>query len=411
MEKVGLMAKEAAKKLRSISAENRNKALRQIAEALKNNKIDILRANSDDLKAAQKVNLSQVLLERMALDEKKIEAMAMAVESIAQQVEVLGEVVSSHVRSDGLKISKQRIPLGVIGMIFESRPNVVVDCSALAIKSGNAIILKGGKEAYYSNKILGETIKEAIKDYLPQDCIHVLSSDDRESVKKMLGMNGVIDLIIPRGGESLVDFVTKNSTIPVIAHYKGLCHVYIDQQTDLEQAMNVCLNAKVQRPGVCNAAETFLIHEGHSENFTPKLLTALLEKKVEIRGCPKTQKLNPNIKAASPLDWDTEYLDKKVSFKIVNSLEEAIDHINCHGSHHTEAILSSDQASIDKFTRAIDASCICINASTRFNDGGELGLGAEMGISTSKFHAYGPMGSAELTTTRFVVLGNGHIRK
>ena len=224
-------------------------------------------------------------------------------------------------------------------------------------------------------------------------------------------MNGVIDLIIPRGGESLVDFVTKNSSIPVIAHYKGLCHVYIDQQTDLEQAMNVCLNAKVQRPGVCNAAETFLIHEGHSENFTPKLLTALLEKKVEIRGCPKTQKLNPNIKAASPLDWDTEYLDKKVSFKIVNSLEEAIDHINCHGSHHTEAILSSDQAAIDKFTRAIDASCICVNASTRFNDGGELGLGAEMGISTSKFHAYGPMGSAELTTTRFVVLGNGHIRK
>lgn len=404
-------SRKAAATCLSIENERRNLALQAIAEALTHNMPKILTANAKDVKAAQKAGLSAAMVNRLEIGEKGVHAMAQAVRAIADQPDVVGEVVESYERPNGLRVRRERVPLGVIAMIFESRPNVVIDCSALAIKSGNAILLKGGKEAAHSNKVLGYVVRASIKAYLPQDTVIVLDSTSRKSVQELLKLPQYIDLVIPRGGEGLVKYVVANAQMPVVAHYKGVCHVYVHDDADLHQAMKICVNAKVQRPGVCNAMETLLVNKQIAAPFLKMLIPEYTKSGVEIRGCPRTRKIGgKTVRAATLKDWDTEYLDKIISVKVVDSVDDAVTHIQRHGSHHTEAICAKDAESIRQFASAIDASCVMINASTRFNDGGELGLGAEMGISTSKVHAYGPMGARELTTTRFVVEGAGQVR-
>lgn len=404
-------ARSAAQVCLTHSNDDRNRALRAIADALILNSARVFAANAKDVKAAVKAGLSAAMINRLEIGKTGVAAMASAVRAIADQPDVVGEVVESGERPNGLRVRRERVPLGVIAMIFESRPNVVIDCSALAIKSGNAILLKGGKESAHSNKILGEIVRAAIAPYLPKEAVIVLDSTSRKSVQELLKLPQYIDLVIPRGGEGLVKYVVANARMPVVAHYKGICHVYVHDDADLDQALRICMNAKVQRPGVCNAMETLLVSSRVADAFLAKLVPAFVEAGVQLRGCPRTRKIGGNgVKVASAKDWDTEYLDKIISIRVVDSEDEAIAHIQRHGTHHTEAICARDGAAIQKFIAAVDASCVVANASTRFNDGGELGLGAEMGISTSKVHAYGPMGARELTTTRFVVEGQGQIR-
>lgn len=404
-------ARKAAEICLSVENERRKLALQAIADALIHNMPKILAANAKDLKAAKKAGFSAAMVNRLELTQSGVSTMAMAVRAIDSQKDVVGEIVDHYERPNGLLVRRERVPLGVIAMIFESRPNVVIDCSALAIKSGNAILLKGGKEAAHSNKVLGDIVRAAIAPYLPKDTVIVLDSASRKSVQDLLKLPQYIDLVIPRGGEGLVKYVVANAQMPVVAHYKGVCHIYVHEDTDLAQALNIALNAKIQRPGVCNAMETLLVNKHIAKPFLDALIPAYTSNGVEIRGCPRTRKIGGKaVRAATAKDWDTEYLDKIISVKVVDSVEDAIAHIQKHGTHHTEAICATDPDTIRQFVSNIDASCLMVNASTRFNDGGELGLGAEMGISTSKVHAYGPMGARELTTTRFVVEGKGQVR-
>lgn len=403
-------AKKAAIQFRSCNEQQRRAALQNIARALRQQSREIFKANQLDLDAAKAQALSAAMIDRLELNEKRLEEMARSCEQIAEQEPVVGAIVNSHVREDGLKLAQQRIPIGVIGIIFESRPNVVVDCSALAIKSGNAVVLKGGKEASNTNKILGEIVQDAIAKKLPQDIIQVLDSTDREALKVLLTLRDEVDLIIPRGGEGLINFVYEHSKIPVIAHFKGLCHIYVHHDAELAKAVKICMNAKVQRPAVCNAMETLLVHEAIAPQFLKVLLPALQKEGVELRGDEFVQEIAPFVSPACPADWDMEYLDRILSIRAVANEDAAIEHIQQHGTRHTEAIIAKDMQVIEKFREAVDASCIVVNASTRFNDGGQLGLGAELGISTSKIHAYGPMGAREMTTLRYIVEGDGHLR-
>ena len=399
----------AQKELWSLDEEERVKALKNISLNLKEKKGLIIEANKKDIERANEENLSEALIDRLTLNDKRIEDMAESVMSVASSPKVVGEIISEYKRDDGLLIQKERIPLGVIAMIFESRPNVVVDSSVLALKSGNAICLKGGKEALESNKILTQIVKESIQDIVDPNVIQLL--DSKEDVAEIISLKESIDLVIPRGGEDLIQYIYENSKVPVIAHFKGLCHIYVHKDADLKKAHDICVNAKVQRPGVCNAMETLLVHQDIAEPFLSKLLPDLDEENVEIRGCSQTCQIFEKSMSANLSDYFTEYLDKILSIKVVHSLEEAISHINEHGTQHTESILAQDPEAIKTFQKKIDASCLMANASTRFNDGGELGLGAELGISTTKLHAYGPMGAREMTTARFIVNGDGHIRK
>lgn len=387
-------AKDASLKLQGLSEEMRLTALDAISKALITHKDEILAENKKDLQEAQKNNLSSSMIDRLTLTDKSILALSVMCTDVANQKQVVGMIVESHERPDGLLIQKQRIPLGVIGMIFESRPNVVVDGAALAIKSGNAIILKGGKEAQFSNRKLFEVIQSAVHSVLPQGSVNLVET--REDVAELLKLDQYIDLMVPRGGSALIQYVKANASMPVVAHDKGLCHLYVHADCAVD-AKAVVLNAKTQRPGVCNALETLILNENYPKN--EEILSALKAAGVEIK-FPATE-----------TDFATEWLDKKISLKMVKTHSEAIEHIKKYSSHHTEAILTQDPKIIEDFMNSLDASCIAINASTRFNDGGELGLGAELGISTSKLHAYGPMGASEMTTTRFVVTGSGHIRK
>lgn len=397
-------AKEATTSLLSLTEDQRVEALRAMAALLVKNSAKILEANKKDLAEAHANKLSGAMIDRLTLTGKSIQGLAEMCLSVAQQPQVVGTIAEEYKRPNGLVIQKQRVPIGVIGMIFESRPNVVVDGAALAIKSGNAIILKGGKEAHHSNRALFDVINEAIIGVLPAHAISLVET--REEVAELLKLHQYIDLMVPRGGSSLIEHVRKNATMPVVAHDKGLCHLYA--HADAKNVTAIVLNGKVQRPGVCNALESLLLHE----NFpgTKDVIEALLQNGVEVRGCAKTQKLSPQVKAATEQDYDTEYLEKIISVKIVTNEDEAIKHIQKHTSHHTEAILTETPAVIEKFLNSLDASALVVNASTRFNDGGELGLGAELGISTSKLHAYGPMGAKEMTTTRFLVRGTGQTR-
>lgn len=399
-------AKSATLTLQSLPEEQRLMALEAIAVALTKNSGRILAENKKDLDEAKTNNLGEALVARMVLTEKTISDLSKMCRDVADQDQVVGTIVEEYSRPNGLVIQKQRIPLGVIGMIFESRPNVVVDGAALAIKSGNAIILKGGKEAHHSNRVLFEILNEAVERILPQGSVSLIET--REDVAELLKLHEYIDLMVPRGGSGLINHVRANATMPVVAHDKGLCHTFVNEDADQARVIPIVINAKVGRPSACNATETLLLHVNYPQN--KEVITALIDAGVEVRGCEKAQKFHPQVKAATDIDFDTEYLANIISVKIVNDYSEAIAHIQKHTSHHTEAVLALDPKVIEEFLNTLDASAMVVNASTRFNDGGELGLGAELGISTSKLHAYGPMGAKEMTTTRFLVKGNGQIR-
>jgi glutamate-5-semialdehyde dehydrogenase len=399
--------KSHCKKLLAFTEAERVSVLENIAQKILDRKVDILEANQKDVAKATEMGLSPILIDRLILSDSRIESLRKACLDIASQQQVVGIFEEEVTQANGLLVKTQRIPLGLLAMIFESRPNVVVDALALAIKSANGLILKGGKEAKFSNNILFSIVNDEFqkKFHLPV----FLLLDDRNQVEELLLQKDHIDLVIARGGSALVEYVKKNAQMPVMAHDKGLCHLYVHKDAKREWVSDVVINAKISRPGVCNALETLLIHERY-DNIA-ELLSKLLFEGVEIHGCLKSKALNDAIVLAKETDYETEYLDKKLSVKIVSHEDEAIEHIKKYSSLHTEAILTQDDQLAYKFINSLESSCIVVNSSTRFNDGGELGLGAELGISTSKFHAFGPVGAKQMTTKRFVVFGQGQIRR
>ncbi|CAD7773827.1 MAG: Gamma-glutamyl phosphate reductase [Candidatus Methanoperedenaceae archaeon GB37] len=378
---------------------------------MKDQLASLLEANAKDVAYAQEKGLSKAMIDRLTLTEDRVEGMINNLYEVIALPDPVGNITKMWLRPNGLKVGRMRIPLGVIGMIYEARPDATIEAAALCLKAGNVVILRGGSEAINSNIILGNIMTAAlVKAGLPEKAIQVVPITDRDAVLALLEMEEYIDLIIPRGGEGLIRFVTEHAKMPVLKHYKGVCHVYVDDKADLEKAKKICFNAKVQRPGVCNAMETLLVHEGIAEKFLPDMLKTFAEAGVEIRGCPKTCNLFPSAKAATEEDWPAEYLDLILAVKIVADMEEAINHIAKYGSNHTEAIVTENYSRVWEFLEKVDASVVLVNASTRFNDGNQLGLGSEIGISTSKLHAYGPMSLEELTTTKFIVFGEGQIR-
>lgn len=412
IEKMAKDAKAASSALRTVQREEKDTALKLMASGLGERKQDIQKENEKDLELAREKGLSTAMIDRLTLNDKTIESMAEGLREVAALPDPVGEVTRMWKRPNGLVVGRMRIPLGVIGFIYESRPNVTVDAAGLCLKSGNAVILKGGSEAIHSNLILADILREALEEAgLPQKAIQVVPTTEREAVGILLSLEDDVDIIIPRGGEGLIRFVTEHSRIPVLKHYKGVCHIYVDEFADLETASEVCFNAKVQRPGVCNAMETMLVHEKIAEDFLPSMTKRLQDAGVEIRGCPKTSALVPGTKAVVESDWPAEFLDLVLSVKVVSSMDEALEHIEKYGSKHTEAIMTKDYKRSQRFLAEVDSSVVLVNASTRFNDGFQLGLGAEIGINTSKLHAFGPMGLEELTTTKFVVYGDGQVRE
>jgi glutamate-5-semialdehyde dehydrogenase len=411
IEKMAKDAKVASSALRKMGREEKDAALTLMAVRLGERKKNIQKENERDLQLAREKGLSSAMIDRLTLNDKTIESMAEGLREVVALPDPVGEVTGMWKRPNGLLVGRMRIPLGVIGFIYESRPNVTVDAAGLCLKSGNAVILKGGSEAIHSNLILADILREALEEAgLPAKAIQVVPTTEREAVGILLSLEDDVDIIIPRGGEGLIRFVTEHSRIPVLKHYKGVCHIYVDEFADLETASEVCFNAKVQRPGVCNAMETMLVHEQIAEDFLPTTAKRLQGAGVEIRGCPKTSALVPGSKAVVESDWPAEFLDLILSVKIVSSMDEALEHIEKYGSNHTEAIITKDYKRSQRFLAEVDASVVLVNASTRFNDGFQLGLGAEIGINTSKLHAFGPMGLEELTTTKFVVYGDGQVR-
>ncbi len=404
-------AREASARMGRAGTAEKNTALLGMAGGLRDRAEWLKEENGKDLRAATDRGLSGAMLDRLTLTDDRIEQMAAGIEEVAALPDPVGEVEKMWRRPNDLWVGKMRIPLGVIGIIYESRPNVTADAAALCIKSGNAVILRGGSEAIFSNTAIARILREAMERAdLPADAVSVIERTDREAIDRMLAAEEYIDLIIPRGGEGLIRSVAEKSRIPVIKHYKGVCHIYVDEGADMEQATAVCVNAKAQRPGVCNAMETLLVHEHAAREFLPAAAAEFRKRGVELRGCPKTLALVPWAVPATEEDWGTEYLDLILAVRVVPSMEEAISHIRRHGSLHTEAILTRDHSRAMRFVREVDSSLVLVNASTRFNDGFQLGLGAEIGISTTKIHAFGPMGLAELTTTKFIAFGDGQVR-
>ena len=409
---LGKRAKIAARGLAALSSAEKNLALGLMADRLEAQSAFLLEENRKDLQSAEQAGIAGALLDRLALNSARIQAMAQGLRDVVALPDPVRETVKTWRRPNGLQVAKMRIPLGVIGIIYEARPNVTADAAALCLKSGNAVILRGGSEAHHSNRAIGTVLQSACAETaVPADAVQVVQTTDRALVYELLQLESYIDLIIPRGGEELIRTVVANSKVPVIKHYKGVCHVYVDCDAALEMAERICMNAKVQRPSVCNAMETLLVHEAIAEKFLPPMIAKFHASGVEIRGCEKTRALAPGIKEASNEDWNAEYLDLILAVKIVKDMDEAIAHIEVYGSDHTESIVTTDYQKARDFIDRVNSSAVMVNASTRFNDGGELGLGAEIGISTSKIHAFGPMGLEELTTTKFVVLGNGQIRE
>ena len=409
---LGKQARTAGRKLATLSTEEKNHALRLMADRLDAQCSFLLEENKKDLDSARNSGTPDAVLDRIALDPGRVQAMAKGLREVAALPDPVREIVKMWRRPNGLQVGKMRIPLGVIGIIYEARPNVTADAAALCLKSGNAVILRGGSEAYFSNQAIGAVLKKACAETrVPQDAVQVVQSKDHALVQELLQLEDYIDLMIPRGGEELIRAVVANSRVPVIKHYKGVCHVYVDSDASLEMAERICMNAKVQRPSVCNAMETLLVHRGVAPTFVPLIIAKYQAAGVEIRGCERTCALVPGIGRASESDWSTEYLDLILSVRIVADMDAAIDHIERYGSEHTETIVTANYQRAREFIDRVNSSAVLVNASTRFNDGAELGLGAEIGISTSKIHAFGPMGLEELTTTKFVVLGNGQIRE
>lgn len=404
-------AKKAARTLIALSTETKNTLLSQMASALEEKRPFIQQENQKDLAAGRAKGLSAAMLDRLELSDKVMASMISGLHEVAALPDPVGEILNLSKRPNGLMVGRMRIPLGVIGMIYESRPNVTVDAAALCLKAGNAIILRGGSEAIHSNLALAEVLQNVLVDHgIDPAVIQVVPVTDRAAVTTLLAQEEFIDLIIPRGGESLIRFVSETSRIPVLKHYKGVCHIFVDRSADPLKATPVIMNSKTQRPGVCNALEGLLIHRDIAAGYLPVIAKELSRAGVELRGCAESVALVPLIKPALPGDWGTEFLDLILCVKIVGSLDEAMAHMAEYGSQHTEVIITEDYSNAQRFLAEVDASAVMVNASTRFNDGGQLGLGAEIGISTTKLHAYGPMGLSELTTKKFIVYGAGQVR-
>jgi len=408
-----MRAKAASRKLALIDTNTKNKALRGMAAALLENKAVILKANMKDLKSAGSKGMPSAFMDRLTLSGAGIEAMARSLVEIAGMKDPVGELIDTIKRPNGLVIKKVRVPIGSILIIYESRPNVTGDCIGLCLKSGNSVILRGGKEAINSNIAIFDLLSaEAKRRGIPDGALSIVRDTDRSVVDDLLKAAGLIDLVIPRGGESLINEVTEKSRIPVIKHYKGVCHTYVDASADPDMAEKICFNAKVQRPGVCNAMETLLVSEDIAKAFLPRMIERFRASGVEIRGCPRTRRIaSRGVVKADERDWYTEYLDMILSVKVVKGVDEAIAHIMKYGSYHSDAIITENKKNALKFLGEVDSACVYVNASTRFTDGGEFGKGAEMGISTDKIHARGPMGLDELTSYKYVVYGNGQVRR
>jgi glutamate-5-semialdehyde dehydrogenase len=405
---LGERARRAARRLATVPTAVKDDALRRAAALLRARASELLRANGADLDAAARTGTAGAQLDRLRLDAARVDAMAAACEAIAAQPDPVGRIERMERRPNGLMVGRKRIPLGVIAIIYEARPNVTADAAALCVKAGNAVILRGGSEALRSNQAIAAVLADAFES-LPPHAVQVVPSTDRDVVLELVRATDHVDLAIPRGGEALIRLVTENARVPVIQHYRGNCHVYVDASADLDMALAIVDNAKRQRPGVCNAAETLLVHRDVAAEFLPRLRARLPD--VELRGDAGARALLPGIAPATEEDWQTEYLALILAVRVVNDIDEAMDHIDRWGSRHTEAIVTRDHARAMRFLEEVGSSTVLVNASTRFADGGELGLGAEIGISTSRLHAYGPMGAEDLTTRKFVVLGDGHVRQ
>ncbi|HBI23912.1 MAG TPA: glutamate-5-semialdehyde dehydrogenase [Nitrospiraceae bacterium] len=408
----GKMAKNGARRLATVSSSVKDKALLSMADAIEREGGRLKKENQKDIEYARTKGLSPALIDRLTINDKRIIEMAKMLREVAALPDPVGEIMRMWKRPNGMQVGKIRVPIGVIGIIYESRPNVTADSAALCIKSGNSVFLRGGSEAINSNRVIAEILMEAgSKAGLPDGVITMVDVADREAVMEMLHLDRYIDLIIPRGGEELMKTVTANSRIPVIKHDKGLCHTYVDEYADLKMARDICLNAKVQRPGTCNAMETMLVHKAVSATFLLPMIGKFQQAGVELRGCPKVVSLDPSVRPATEEDWNTEYLDLILNVKIVDDMEEALRHIETYGSQHSEGIVTNNHQRAMSFLRDVDAAAVFVNASTRLHDGGQFGLGAEIGISTTRIHARGPMGLEELTTIKFIVLGDGQVRE
>ena len=408
---IAVEARQASLVMARLSTIAKNDMLLKMADALEKGTRGIISENGKDLETGRQKGLSSAMLDRLILDEKRIAAMGAALREVAALPDPVGEITGMRKRPNDLMVGKMRIPLGVIGIIYEARPNVTADAAALCLKAGNAVILRGGSEAIHSNLAIAKILTKVMADMgIPAAALAVLPFTEREGVLEMLKQEESIDLIIPRGGESLIRFVSENSRIPVIKHYKGVCHVFVDASADFDKAENIVVNAKVQRPGVCNALETLLIHKDVAAAFIPRIAATLGGLQVELRGDEVFRRYAPSATPATEEDWHAEYLELILACRVVDDMDAAIDHINRYGSLHTEAIVTSDYGRAQRFIREVNSSCVLVNASTRFADGGQLGLGAEIGISTTKLHSFGPMGLEDLTTTKFIVYGDGQVR-
>lgn len=407
----GKAAKEASRVLKTVSKTLKNEAISAIAKALKENKNYILDENKKDLENARENGIKDTMLDRLTLTEKRIDDMIEGAYKVIELDDPVGEIISSWERPNGLKISKMRVPMGIIGIIYEARPNVTVDATILCLKTSNVTILKGGKEALYSNIALVNVMKKAISSVgLPEDCINIIEDTKRETTIEFMKLNDYLDVLIPRGGAGLIKAVVNNATVPVIETGTGNCHIYVDKDYDKKMAEEIIINAKVQRPSVCNACESLIIHKEIAEEFLPCICESLKKNNVEIRGCEKALEIVPDIKKADDEDFYKEYNDLIISIKITDDVKSAIDHINTHSTGHSEAIITNNKENADKFLNEVDSACVYVNASTRFTDGFEFGFGAEIGISTQRLHARGPMGLSELTTSKYVICGEGQIR-
>lgn len=405
-------AKEGARQLAKVSSGEKNNALLKMADALKKRSAELIKENKKDIAAAEKKGLSKAMIDRLTLNEKRINEMAQGLIEVAALPDPVGEVIKMRQRPNGMAVGKMRVPIGLIGIIYESRPNVTADATSLCLKAGNAVILRGGSEAINSNKAIVKILRDSAKAAgLHEDAITFIDIPEREAVMEMLKLEGTVDLIIPRGGESLIRAVTENSRIPVLKHYKGVCHVFVDRDADLKMAGDICFNAKVQRPGTCNAMETMLVDKKIARTFLPVMAERFKKAGVTLKGCPGTRKVLPSIEKAQEKDFYNEYLDLILNIRVVRNIDEAMEHIAMYSSAHSDSIVTKDYSKGMRFLREVDSSAVFINASTRLNDGYQFGLGAEIGISTDKIHARGPMGLEELTCTKFIVFGNGQIRE
>lgn len=408
---MGQQAQQAARQLAALDTVTKNCVLLAMADGITNNHSDITSANTRDLEAGGAAGLTDAMLDRLALDDDRIKAMAEGLRQVAELADPVGQELSVNQRPNGLTIHKVRVGLGVIAVIYESRPNVTADAAGLCFKAGSAVILRGGSEAQHSNAVIFNAMQSAgISAGLPEHAIQLIDTTDRAAVHELLQLEQYVDLVIPRGGESLIRAVAEHSKVPVLKHYKGVCHVYVDREADLYMASKIIINAKCQRPGVCNAVETLLVHEDIAQQFLPRITNELLTQQVELRGDEQTQQISPEVKPATEEDWTTEYLDLILSIRVVENLTAAIEHINNYGSHHSDVIVTADEAAAAIFTRDVDSATVYINASSRFTDGFEFGMGAEIGISTDKIHARGPCGLNELTTYKYIIKGTGQVR-